>query len=45
MKTLHLVLGIFCAFCMVLDIIFEVHPLITFLAVVSTVINFMAYYY
>ena len=44
MKTIHLILGILCAIFVVLDIQWDASPWVTALAVVSSIINFVAYF-
>ena len=44
MKTIHLILGILCAIFVVLDIQWDVSPWVTVLAVVGSILNFVAYF-
>lgn len=44
MKTIHLILGILCAIFVVLDIQWDASPGVTVLAVVASIINFVAYF-
>ena len=45
MKTIHLILGILCAMFVVLDIQWDASPWVTALAVVSSIINFVVYFF
>lgn len=44
MKTIHLILGILCAIFVVLDIQWDVSPWVTVLAVIGSILNFVAYF-
>ena len=44
MKTIHLILGILCAAFVVLDIQWDASPWVTVLAVVGSILNFVAYF-
>lgn len=44
MKTIHLIFGMLFAIFVVLDIQWDVSPWVTVLAVVGSILNFVAYF-